>query len=157
VHAACCMLHDDKVHVLYMHLVVCTIAYSYSDCACLRACFLLTDTALCLDEKLSYLVLSCLASHTPPAHHDFTLQRPSHAANYPCAQSRLRHILVCLNAKPLALAKLIGLARRFFPWQALAGAKWYRRTAPDISRIKLWQLRASSKPAKGERSAADIS
>jgi hypothetical protein len=60
VHAACCMLHDDKVHVLYMHLVVCTIAYSYSDCACLRACFLLTDTALCLDEKLSYLVLSCL-------------------------------------------------------------------------------------------------
>jgi hypothetical protein len=40
-----CMLHDDKVHVLYMHLVVCTIAYSYSDCACVRACFLLTDTA----------------------------------------------------------------------------------------------------------------
>jgi hypothetical protein len=28
------MLHDDKVHVLYMHSVVCTIAYSYSDCAC---------------------------------------------------------------------------------------------------------------------------
>jgi hypothetical protein len=38
-----CMLHDDKVHVLYMHLVVCTIAYSYSDCACVRACVFLTD------------------------------------------------------------------------------------------------------------------